>query len=564
MGVNQRTLQKYYDRRSACKVLGCLMLKPNLIKSRTDIICSDYFGVRTHKVLYEVIEALAKTGQFETITLGDIENWMYNNAQVSYNKFFENGDESEWILNLIEDADLNTYSYYLDIVRKYAFLRDKLSSGQDVSDILDETQLDLRLLEEQRQRFYEMTLEDIIKHYDRKNLDVKSKYVMRDREDSRKSGDDADEIWEEFKKSPDYGWRSGSAFLDRISRGCRRGMFGLESRESGSGKSRTGVRRLCLLSCDELWSYEEQKFIPNPYGETIPTLYIGTEMDLRKEIEPIIWATISGVEEHKIRTQSYTKEEEERLLKAKEISKRSPIYLENEPNYDIEFLYTTVEEHILNHGIGAVIIDYIETTPALISEYARITRGMNISEHQVLFNLSTELKNIAKQYNVYVHAYTQIAEDARRNWEIRDSGAIKGSKSLQMKADLAIVAMKPTEKELLLVKESMARNCNEDTEPNIVLHVYKCRGGSYGMVKIFGTQNLGSMKFVDLFITDWSYKQFDGKDIKPLLLKSPKFFKKEEQQTVFVNPDTGEVKEIALEEEPKPTKRVGRRSKTQS
>lgn len=237
MAVNKRILEKFYCRRSGMKVLGCLMVNPKLLKYKEEPICADYFPVRTHKVLFETIETIASNSSMETIGLSDIENWMYNNAQVSYNRFFETGDESDWILGMIEDADLTNYSYYLDIVRKYAFLRDKIASGQDVSDILDETLVDSILLEQQRRAFFEMSLDDLIKHYDRKNLAIKSKYIMRSEEDSRKSGDGADALWERFKEAPDLGWRSESRYLDTISRGCRRKMFAIESRDSGTGRN---------------------------------------------------------------------------------------------------------------------------------------------------------------------------------------------------------------------------------------------------------------------------------------------------------------------------------------
>ena len=279
--------------------------------------------------------------------------------------------------------------------------------------------------------------------------------------------------------------------------------------------------------------------MPNPYGETVPTLYIGTEMDLYEEIEPMIWSVISGVEEHKIKLQTYDEEEEKRLLYAKEISKRSLIFLENEPNYSVEFFYSIVEQHILEHNIGAVVVDYIESTPALISEYAKITKGMDISETQVLFNLSVELKNIAKRFNIFVKAYTQISDNARRDWQIRDSGAIKGSKSLQMKADLGIVAMRPVEKELKLVEDIIAKNGS--FEPNIVINVYKNRGGNYPPVRIFGIVNLGNMKFSDLFVTDWNYKQINVSRANLKALSS------QLEEQVHIDEATGEI----IEEEPK-------------
>lgn len=292
-------------------------------------------------------------------------------------------------------------------------------------------------------------------------------------------------------------------------------------------------------------------------------------MDLYEEIEPMIWSVISGVEEHKIKLQSFTEEEEERLLYAKEISKRSPIYLENEPNYSVEFFYSIVEKHLIEHNIGAVIVDYIESTPALISEYARMTRGMDISETQVLFNLSVELKNIAKRFNVFVKAYTQISENARRDFTIRDSGAIKGSKSLQMKADLGIVAMRPVEKELKILEEIIEKNGG--FEPNIVINVYKNRGGNYSPLRIFGIVNLGNMKFTDLFVTDWNYVQVKvSRSYLKALIQG--------EEEINFDPNTGEVieeqptqemQEQNMETEtevevetPKPT-RKGRRPKTE-
>ena len=259
--------------------------------------------------------------------------------------------------------------------------------------------------------------------------------------------------------------------------------------------------------------------MPNPYGATVPTLYVGTEMDLEEEIEPIILATISGIDEDKIKTYRLTPEEEERLNIAKEISKRAPIYLENEPNYSCDFFWDIVEQHVTNHNIGALIVDYLEMTPALASEYSQMTRGMQVKEDQVLFNLSTQLKNIAKAYKIYVKGYTQISENARRDYRIRDSGAIKGCKSLQMRADLAMCTFRPDKEELALIKEYLEERKaigKPVTTPNIIIHVYKNRGGKRVMIKIWGHVDLGTMVYQDLFVTDWNYKVIS---INPISLR---------------------------------------------
>ena len=101
-----------------------------------------------------------------------------------------------------------------------------------------------------------------------------------------------------------------------------------------------------------------------------------------------------------------------------------------------------------------------------------------------------------------------------------------------MKADLAMVTMRPTEQELKLVEPIIQANCVEGVEPNIVINVYKNRGGTYGQVRIFALQNLGNMKFTDLFVTDWNYKQIDPSVLPKLHLKSPELRQAQKQQLV--------------------------------
>lgn len=253
-----------------------------------------------------------------------------------------------------------------------------------------------------------------------------------------------------------------------------------------------------------MWDEKQKKFVPNPYGETVPTLYLGTEMDLYREIEPIILSTISGVDEHKIKTWELTDEELSRIERAKEISKKSPIYLENEPNYDCAFIYQIVEQYTSKHDIGAFILDYVELTPNLSAEYSAQTKGMQVRPDMVLFNLSTQLKTIANEFDIYVEAYTQVSDNARQDYNIRDSSAIKDAKSLQMRADVGITCFRPTDKELKLVEEISTLYT---LEPNMVINLYKNRGGRDTMLKIWQYVDLGNMHTVDLFVTDWNYKQ---------------------------------------------------------
>ena len=507
--IKRSDINKYYDSRAACYLLSCLLKKPKLALSRDRAYNENFFTTKTHKALYLVIENLAKMG-VETIKLADIESYLATHDQLTYTRFFgEVGDETEWILSLLEmDTDEGNYNYYYDILQKFAFLRAKMENGQDVTDILDMNEMDSRILDNQYEHFIEMSMEEIIRHYDTLNLTVKHSFTRRSEEDSCHAGENIDSLLQELAESPDYGWRlSLGRWCDNLVRGARRGNLVVESRNSGLGKTRDALFQCVTLSCHTIWNHETRQFEPNPYGEIVPSLYFGTELKLHKEVKPLILAFISGVESGKIKKQLLTDEEQERVEMAKEILKTSPIYLEREPNYDCMFLENMIEKYVNQYDVGAIMIDYVELTPPMIGEYTRMTRGLQAREDSILLNVSTVLKNLAEEFDVFIKIYTQISDNARRDHTIRDSGAIKGSKSLQVRADLGVVVMRPVERELSMLKPLI----DLYGEPNICFNIYKNRDGDLGEFKVWCRVNLGNYDLKELFLTDWNYRPFKEK-----------------------------------------------------
>ena len=536
--VKRELLQKYNDPRACCYVLSCLLKNPRLLRDKNRYLDDSFFINKVHKALYIVIENLANSG-LETVKLGDIESYLATHDELTYKRFFEVGDESDWILELLDlDTDEYNYEYYHDIIRKFAYLRAKIESGQDVTDILDMTEIDNKLVEQQYEVFMQTPLDDIIRYFGGLNLDVKSRFTARGTEEAKKAGEGAWELLEQLGQSPDYGYRlSTGKSMGSLARGARSGMLLIDSRESGTGKTRDALMQCVMMSCEEMWSHEEKRFIPNPYGMTVPSLYFGTELKLTKEVEPILWSIVSGVESGKIKKNKLSAGERERVEYAIEIIENSPIYLEREPDYDCMFLENMIEKYITKYGVGAVMIDYVELTPPMISEYVRLTRGLQAREDSVLLHVSTVLKNLTEKYDIFIKFYTQISDGARRDHTIRDSGAIKGSKSLQARTDLAMVTMRPTDKELKIVQPFV----NEFGEPDIIFNVYKNRDGEIPMFRVFGKLDLGTFEFKELFITDWMYRPFKSV-VKPAnLVVDP---------TPNFDPLTGEV----VEEEDKPKK----------
>ena len=276
---NKKIIKKYYDGRSSCQVLGCLMINPKLIKSLEYPLDKEDFIGATHKTLFVCIYNLAQQG-LQTINLSDIETYLHNTNPLDYIKLFEKYNGEQWILNILEDATIENFDYYYRTVRKYALLRSYLQEGVNVSSILDLTNIDSEINQEQLTEFDTYSIEDIIKHFDRQNLSSKQRFTVREGNKSRKSGDGADELYKIMQQNPNYGYGLESEYLNTATYGIMGNRFLVDTRDTGTGKSRSSVKRLVNLCSPYLWDFEQEKFIENPNGMGNSGLYIGTEMDI--------------------------------------------------------------------------------------------------------------------------------------------------------------------------------------------------------------------------------------------------------------------------------------------
>lgn len=507
MRITKKQIEKYFDKRSSCQVLGCLMKNPNFQKDKKYILNIEDFPNGIHQLVYTCVYNLSLQ-DLKEIKIAEIESYLNTNDPKAYSLIFENEKNIEWLSQIYEDSNSINYEYYYNKIRKLSLLRNYMGEGIDVSEILDMEEIDHVIIKQQQEKFEIMTLSEVQQYFDKKNFNVKEKFLVRDSTKRRKSGDNANELREKMKESPCFGYGLESKYLNTLTRGALKGGFFLETRDSGKGKTRVAIERLLLICCSHLWDHDKKDFIPNPNGQNNVGLYIGTEMKIYEELEPMMWAFVSGVEEFKIKENTLTKEEEERVDKAIEYVKDAKIFLEDEPNYDLMYIRNTVDTYKIREGLDAVAIDYLELTVALTSEYVQLTRGMSAREDQVLLSLSTATKTLATDYDIVIFGFTQTTDEARRDG-VRDQRAVKGARSLPNKCDVGIVVFAPTKKELDFIQPLIqkAKGLNKTIIPNMCYTVYKNRFGKITEeVKIWCHQNLGTMQTIDLFCTNGLYE----------------------------------------------------------
>lgn len=507
MRTTKKQIEKYYDKRTSCQVLGCLMKNPNLLNDKKYALNVEDFPNGIHQLVYTCVYNLSLQGLNE-IKIADVETYLSTNDPKSYIVLFENEKNLEWLYGIYEDANNINFDYYYNKLRKLSLLRSYMNEGIDVSGLLNMDEIDHIIIKQQQEKFEILTLNEIQKYFDKKNFNVKERFLVKDSTKRRKAGDNAEELREKMKISPSYGYGLESEYLNTLTRGGVKGGFYLESRDSGKGKSRCAIERLLLTCSPYLWDHDKNDFTPNHNGKNNTGLYIGTEMQIYEELEPMIWAFISGVEEFKIKKNILTKEEDTRVNMAMQYAKQTRLFMEDEANYDLSYLWNTADRYKTNEGLDALAIDYLELTVALTSEYIQLTRGMSAREDQVLLNLSTNCKDIAKENGLILYGFTQTTDEARRDG-VRDQRAVKGARSLPNKADVGLTVFAPTKKELDFIEPLIRKGKGFSNKiiPNMCYTIYKNRFGEITEeVKIWCHQNLGNMRTIDLFCTNKDYE----------------------------------------------------------
>jgi replicative DNA helicase len=492
------------------------MQMPQKVSDKNTRLTQNDFAKGQHQIIFTCIYNLGIQGINE-IDVTEIENYLSVSDPVSYKRIFEGDRGSEWITKVLDDANTVNFEYYLNRVRKFSLLRRYIEEGIEVDDILDLSEIDPKAIEAQQAYFNELTVENIVNLVDKRILSAKHGFIIKDDSERRKAGDGGRELYDRLYDTPSYGLSLESGYINTITRGALPKKFYLETRDTGAGKTRIAIARLLRMTCPRMWSHRKGRYIDNVQAIGRAALYIGTEMDLYEELEPMMWAIVSGVEEDKIKDHTTTEEEDERISVAIEILEGTKLFLEDEPNYNISYLRQVTEKYKIEHDICALALDYIELNSALVGEFTSNTKGMGVREDQVLLGLSKGLKDISKDFDLFVMAFTQTTDEARRD-HIRDQRAVKGARSLPNKVDSGVVVFEPTLKELdKLEKIIKGVGLNDSKIPNICHCFYKNRGTKYKKIRVWGWQNLGNMEYYDLFCTDDDYKRIN---IDPTFIKA--------------------------------------------
>lgn len=506
---------KFIDTTSIMQVIGCIYNKPNILE-QTDkyTITDDDFPDKFHKITFGAIYNIYNLGATK-ITLKNISDFLSQHPKSE--AIFKKEKGEEWILQAAENATDTAFDYYYNRLKKMTLLRAFDNYGVDVSHLYDpDNILDTKKKQQQEEWLDNTNLADIANKIVERVDGIVSTYVNHTFGEVQRPNDGALALREKLKQRPDVGVPLYGPLINTVTRGARLRKLYLRSAPSGYGKTRTMVADVCNIGCNMIYD-DMFGWIKNGTAESV--LYITTEQEL-EEIQTMMWAFLSGVDEDHIMNNRYEGDEEERVDKAIEVLANSKIYIIELPDFSLRDVENLIKQNIRENGVKYVVFDYIMTSLKILEEIAGRTGGVKLREDNILFMLSRRLKDLANEYGVFILSGTQLNADWRDS-ETPDQNLLRGAKSIADSIDLGMHLLPTTQKDFESLETVLSANAFD--KPNVKISVYKNRRGRYKGVYLWAKADYGTCRFRPMFATTWDYEIISIEDLK-IMTEEPSAF----------------------------------------
>jgi len=509
---------KYVDVPAIIQVIGSVFKTPQLL-DYTDkySITDEDFPDEFHKIVFGTIYKLHILGA-EKISLINILDYLSSRPKSQAVFIKQKGEE--WVTKAVENADVATFDFYYNRMKKMTLLRAFDSYGFDVSDIYDpDNIIDLKKRQLQEDVLDNSSLEEIAQKIQNKVDEIKSTYVDGSWGEAYQAGDNIFELLDELKERPDVGVPLYGPLINTVLRGARLKKFYLRSAPTGVGKSRSMIADCCYIGCNKIYD-DNFGWIRN--GTAEPVLYITTEQELN-EIQTMMLAFLSNVNEEHIIDNKYLGDEEERVHEAAKILKDSPVYVEVLPDFSLQDVEDKIKKNIRDHDVKYVCFDYIHTSLKILEEITRRAGGVRLREDNILFMLSIRLKDLCNKYGIFIMSSTQLNADYVDS-DTPDQNLLRGAKAIADKIDAGMILLPTTEEDIEKLQRILVNN-NFD-RPALKLSIYKNRRARYKGIYLWCKADLGTCRVEPMFATTWTYEIINISNLK-IMTQEPSAFENE-------------------------------------
>ena len=488
---------KYAEIPNLVQVIGCIFKNPKLLERDDKYKFNEQdFYDEFHQLVFGCMYNLWQLGAKE-ITLTAIEDYLTQRPKAL--AIYKTNKGPEFILKAAEMANVNTFDYYYNRMKKMSLLRAYEEMGMDLTWLYNPDEvMDMKRKQAQEDWLDNATLADIYNKINDKIDSIKLQYVENITDGGCQIGEGIDELIDSFAETPAVGYPLYDIYTSTTARGARLGKFYLRSAATNVGKTRAMVGDACFIGCSQMWSLKENKWVTT--GACQSVLFIATEQTL-DEIQISAVACISGVEEDHIVMHEYFTGEWERIVKAKQLLKQSKIQFICMPDFSMDDVENMIKKHIRENQVEYVFFDYIHSSAKILTEIGGKSGVKNLREDNILFLLASKLKDIAVQYGVFILSSTQLNADYQTS-ETPDQNLLRGSKAIADRIDWGGIMLETTKED----REKVEAFCKKNSLPipNVKMSIYKNRANKWKGIYLWMSTQTGICRFETLFVTDWA------------------------------------------------------------
>lgn len=476
------------------QVLGALILNGELLYD-TSFPLSKRDFIREYALVFSCVSNLIRRGirQFDDEIILDYIEKNFPSWKDIYKELYP---ENDFVKNLMLTTKTFNFEYHYNNIKKMSYLRDLNDNYFDISLFYDVSGENKALNKE----FEKSTLDEIRVKLKSTVNSLDEKWIGHNSEDESISSETIsdNELDEALEGEVEVGHKFplGLEVLTHIFRGQLPQKYHLNMAGSGVGKTRIKMLEAINNSCEYMFDTNTGEWVY--IGESKPTLFISTEVTTKSLITMLI-AIISGVEESKIKRRRCTKEEKDRVRKARKIFKRGSLYVEYMPNFNVDTIEATIEKYVLNKKIEFLYFDYIHASANVMSNIAQKTGNRNLGTDKVLETFSSEMKVACNGYYLYFATSCQVNRNSQGE-DGKSFGSVRGAFSLPDKFDYVMYSETPSKKDVEKFKD--LELCEGFLTPNFCITILKNRDGEHNEITLWFNLNRGNMRFTFLNATD--------------------------------------------------------------
>ena len=155
-----------------------------------------------------------------------------------------------------------------------------------------------------------------------------------------------------------------------------------------------------------------------------------------------------------------------------------------------------------------------------MEEITKRSGGVKLREDNILFMLSTRLKDICNQHGVFIMSATQLNGDYQDS-KTPDQNLLRGAKAIADKIDYGAILLSVKDDDLVSLENILSTSIFE--KPTIKMSIYKNRRGRYKGVILWCKADLGCCRIKPMFCTTYDYEMQSIDDIKIVLEEDSAF-----------------------------------------